>query len=77
LRELRGAEIACFGGVVAGALVGGFVTSLPAALIDDIFLGKVPIESPRRESRSGATAVISPYVDPNHDAFGLSVSGTF
>jgi hypothetical protein len=67
----------CLGGVVGGGLLGAFVGGVSAALIDDVFFGKVPLPSAPTEHRVRATAMVAPYVDTSRGTFGLTLSGTF
>lgn len=75
----RGSEWGCLGAFAVGGVLGSFAGAITASVIDDAYLGKVPIP---KEPRSGAalllrTATLVPYVDPKRETYGLSLGGAF
>ena len=72
--------LGCLAYAVPYAAVGFVGGGVAAMVVDDGFLGKVPIEdraSSGRKASSTGIASIVPVVDPRRNALGLSVVGAF
>jgi hypothetical protein len=70
-------DFGCLSSAVGGALVGTFVGTISAMVVDDVFLGKVELPRVQPARLRPRLTALGPVADPKRGMLGMTLTGTF